>query len=83
MVKGNWIVFLKEMRCKNWVNGIDVGFYFDKTGRIEGKIQYLPPRLLEQISLFPNPGVFLFRMRYQAALIFRKIYLKRQINPKY
>jgi hypothetical protein len=80
MVKGEWIVFPKEMRCKNWVNGIEVRFYFNESSQIEGKIQYIPARLTKRIPFTANPDIFLFRMWRQATLIFRKAYYKKQLN---
>lgn len=77
MVKGDWIVFPKEMRCKNWVNGIEVHFHFNETCQIEGKIQYIPPHLIERIPFILNPATFLFRIQRQATLMFRKIYYKK------
>jgi hypothetical protein len=82
MVKGDWIVFPKEMRCKNWANGIEVTFYFNETRQIEGKIQYIPPHLISRIPFTLNPAIFLFRMRRQATMVFRKVYYKKRAGPE-
>jgi hypothetical protein len=81
MVKGEWIVFPKEMRCKNWVNGIAVNFYFNEADEIEGRIQYVPPRISEGIPPSPNQSIFLFKMWRQATLIFKKAYYKKHPSP--
>jgi hypothetical protein len=78
MVKGDWIIFLKEMRCKNWVNGVEVRFYFNENCQIEGKIEYIPPGLREGIPFSPNQVIFLFRMRRQATLVFMKACRKKR-----
>lgn len=72
MVKGDWIVFPKEMRCKNWVNGVEVRCRFNESSQVDGKIEYIPPGLIEQIPVSLNPVIFLFRMRRQAVLVFTK-----------
>ncbi|MDR0386634.1 MAG: hypothetical protein LBH57_01225 [Treponema sp.] len=81
MVKGEWIVFPKEMRCKNWVNGIEVRFHFNESSQIEGKIQYVPPHLTKRIPCAINPDIFLFRMWRQATMIFRKAYYRKRLHP--
>jgi hypothetical protein len=78
MVKGNWIVFPKEMRCKNWVNGIEVAFRFNENNQIVGAVRYVPPRLTKKDPFIRNPCIFLFRTCREATLIFRKIYRKKR-----
>jgi hypothetical protein len=78
MVKGDWILHLDGMRCKNWVNGIEVVFFFDNEGALKGKIHYIPQMLIEQSSDAIEIAVLVYRMRQQATALFKRIYHKKR-----
>jgi hypothetical protein len=80
MVKGDWIVNIKDMRCKNWVNGIEVVFYLNKEKLPVGKIQHIPEKLLEGKSLTIDLVFFLYKMWTRASAVFYKAYY-RQHGP--
>lgn len=78
MVKGDWIVNVRDMRCKNWVNGIEVVFYLNREKMLEGKIQHIPEELIESKPLAFDLAVYLYRMWNRAASIFYRAYYKQQ-----
>jgi hypothetical protein len=78
MVKGEWIIVPEAMRCKNWVNGIEVIFDVDSAGKVFGRIRYIPPELSERISSPLVFSVYVLRMWQQATDLFTRIYYKRK-----
>jgi hypothetical protein len=82
MVKGEWIVFPEAMRCKNWVNGIEIVFFITAKNTVESKIQYIPPALLEQFPLTIDLAMYVFKMWRQATEIFKKVYFKKNQHPR-
>jgi hypothetical protein len=78
MVMGEWIVFTREMRCKNWVNGIEVNFCVNEANRVEGKISYIPPEIIEGMPATINLAIFLFRMWRQATIAFERDYYRKK-----
>ncbi|MDR0561489.1 MAG: hypothetical protein LBG73_02240 [Spirochaetaceae bacterium] len=77
MVKGNWILSLKKMKSKNWVNGIEVGFSLDREGTILGEIHHIPREIVERASNAIELAVLVCRMQQQATALFRKMYHKK------
>ncbi|MDR2403132.1 MAG: hypothetical protein LBD78_03795 [Spirochaetaceae bacterium] len=78
MVKGEWIIVPETMRCKNWVNGIEIVFDMDSAGKVIGKIRYIPPELSERISSPFIFSVYVLQMWQQATELFTKIYYKKK-----
>jgi hypothetical protein len=79
MVRGDWIFYLDGMRCKNWVNGIEVVFSFDPGGILKGTIHHIPPALMLQSPGALEIAVLAYRMRQQATALFKRIYQKRAV----
>jgi hypothetical protein len=79
MVKGEWIIFPDEMRSKNWANGIEVSFCFNESSKLEGKIRYVPPQLINRMPSALNLAVFLCRQWRQACSTFEKAYYRKKL----
>jgi hypothetical protein len=77
MVKGAWIINLDAMRCKNWANGIELGFRLDERGRPVGKFLALPNGLREKIPGALDRLRYLCRMWQRATLVFCRAYRRR------
>jgi hypothetical protein len=78
MVKGDWIVNVRDMRCKNWVNGIEVVFYLNREKMLMGKIQHIPEKLIENKPLTIDLLIYLYRMWNRAASIFYRAYYRQR-----
>jgi hypothetical protein len=79
MVRGNWIINLEQMRCKNWVNGIEVVFYTREGGEtVEGTIQYVPQEIFEKIPATVDFVLYMYRMWRSASYVFKKAYFRRK-----
>jgi hypothetical protein len=82
MVKGAWIVTLREMRCKNWVNGIEVVFHVGENGEPAGSILPLPDKIWEKIPKALDMMFFLYRMRQRATSVFYRAYYRNLLKPR-
>jgi hypothetical protein len=76
MVRGEWIIFPKEMRCKNWRNGIEIVFALNEKKIPEGKVR-LPPALAKQFPFAIDRFLYVYKMWRQAASLLKKVYLKK------
>jgi hypothetical protein len=86
MVKGDWIVNIRDMRCKNWVNGIEVVFYLNREKMLVGKIQHIPEKLIKGKSPAIELVSYLHKMWNRAASIFYRAYYRQRgskIVPEY
>jgi hypothetical protein len=84
MVRGEWIVNLKDMRCKNWVNGIEIKFFLNEENVPEGRIRYCPQELIENLPGSIDFIMYLYKMWRNATCVFKKAYYKkinRHITP--
>ncbi|GHV80775.1 hypothetical protein AGMMS49944_25660 [Spirochaetia bacterium] len=87
MVKGAWIINLHTMRCKNWGNGIEVGFHFDENGRLVGKLMPLPATLqgtlAEKIPREQDRIAYIRRIWQRAAIVFYRTYYRHLFREYY
>ncbi|WP_010254500.1 hypothetical protein [Treponema primitia] len=83
MVKGPWIINVDAMRCKNWVNGIEVVFHLDETGRPLGKIMPPPRGLSERIPQIQNRMIYVCRMWQRATAVFYKVYYRHLFREQW
>ncbi|GHV28650.1 hypothetical protein AGMMS4952_12900 [Spirochaetia bacterium] len=87
MVKGAWIINLRTMYCKNWVNGIGVVFHPDENGRLVGKLMPLPTALSgelnEKIPVERERMAYIYRMWQRATVIFYRAWSRNLFrNPE-
>jgi hypothetical protein len=82
MVKGDWIIFPAEGRCKNWVNGIEIVFYNTGKNTLQSRIHYIPPALVEKTPSAMDLAIYVFKMWRQATELFKKVYLKKNQHPR-
>jgi hypothetical protein len=80
MVRGDWIINVEKMRCKNWVNGMEITFCIAKGAFIVGKIQYIPREFIEKIPMTRYRALYIYKMWRNATEIFKKVYLKKTIK---
>jgi hypothetical protein len=80
MVRGDWIVNVEKMRCKNWVNGMEITFGIIKGAFIVGKIQYIPQELIETIPVARYRALYIYKMWRNAMEIFKKVYFKKTVK---
>jgi hypothetical protein len=76
MVKGSWIISIKGMRCKNWVNGIEVIFHLNEWGQLVGKIMPLPGGLRDKLPPVQDRNVYVCHMWQRACTVFYKAYYR-------
>jgi hypothetical protein len=83
MIKGAWIVTLREMRCKNWMNGLEIVFHLGKNGQPEGSI--LPPsdKFWAKTPKTLDMALFLRRMLRRATVVFYQVYYRRLLKTQY
>ncbi|MDR1108960.1 MAG: hypothetical protein LBL19_07995 [Spirochaetaceae bacterium] len=82
MVIGSWLVNKEKMRCKNWINGIEVLFTVNENHTIQGKITAIPEELLKEMPTTVVRAVYIHKMWRKATHIFKKIYLKKDQHPQ-
>jgi hypothetical protein len=83
MVKGAWIITVREMRCKNWVNGLEIVFRLNSDGQLVGSILPPPASFWDKLPPELNVSNFLFRMRRQATILFYRVYYQRLLKSRY
>ncbi|MFP3043706.1 hypothetical protein LQZ19_17990 [Treponema primitia] len=83
MVKGSWIINVDAMRCKNWINGIEVVFRLDEKGRPLGKIMPLPNGLSERIPRVQDRMIYVCRMWQRATLVFYRVYYRQLFREQW
>jgi hypothetical protein len=76
MVRGNWIISIKNMHCKNWVNGLEINFILNQNKIPEGRIVFIPRELFKNGSV--KSILHIYRMWRNAIYIFQKLYFKKQ-----
>jgi hypothetical protein len=81
MVVGPWIVNLKEQRCKNWINGLEVSFSMHNNVPY-GKIQSLPKDFFKETPFAIDQVIYVYKMWRNATYIFKKVYLKKNQHPQ-
>jgi hypothetical protein len=81
MVVGSWIVKLKEQRCKNWINGIEVSFSIHNNVPY-GKIRSLPKDFFKETPSAMDQLMYVYKMWRNATYIFKKVYLKKIQHPQ-
>ena len=81
MVVGSWIVNLKEQRCKNWINGIEVSFSIHNNVPY-GEIRSLPKDLFKETPAAIDQVLYVYKMSQNATYIFKKVYLKKIQHPQ-
>jgi hypothetical protein len=70
------------MRCKNWINGIEVVFHLGENGRPAGSILPLPDEFWDKIPKTMDATFFLHRMRRRATVLFYRAYYRQLLkNP--
>jgi hypothetical protein len=81
MVKGAWIINLHTLRCKNWVNGMEVVFQLDESKRPVGKLMPLPEALSaeldEKIPVTRERMAYICRMWQRATVIFYRAWYRQ------
>jgi hypothetical protein len=80
MVKGDWIVNVRDMRCKNWVNGIEIVFYLNKDKAPVGTIRYIPKALIKSKPLTIDLVLYAYRMWHRASAIFYRAYYRQKLR---
>jgi hypothetical protein len=83
MVRGAWIINFHTMRCKNWVNGIEVVFHLDENGHPAGKLMPLPEELAEKIPKLQERLAYVCRMWQRATLVFYRAYYRHLFRARY
>jgi hypothetical protein len=83
MVKGSWIISIEGMRCKNWINGIEVVFHLDERGLPMGKIMPLPGGLSDKLPLVQDRMIYVCHMWQRACAIFYKAYYRYLFKGHY
>lgn len=83
MVKGAWIVTVGEMRCKNWMNGLEVVFHLGDNGQPAGSILPPPDRFWDKIPQTVDMSIFLRRMRRRATIVFYRAYYRHLFKIQY
>jgi hypothetical protein len=83
MVKGAWIVKVGKMRCKNWINGLEVVFHPDANGQPTGSI--LPPldNFWDNFPRDMDRGLFLCRMWQRATIVFYRAYYQHLLKTRH
>jgi hypothetical protein len=82
MVKGDWIVNVRDLRCKNWVNGIEVVFYLNEEKLPVGKIGYIPEELIKSKPLSIDLVLYIYKMWSRATSIFYKAYYRQKSRQR-
>jgi hypothetical protein len=86
MVKGAWIINLHTMRCKNWVNGIEVSFHLDENGRLMGTLMSLPAalpgELRKKIPTGQEQAAYICRMWRRAIVVFYRAWYRGRTKSK-
>jgi hypothetical protein len=82
MVKGAWIITVREMRCKNWVNGLEIVFRLDGNGQPAGSILPPPASFWDKLPQTLDVSTFLRRMRRQATILFYRAYYQRLLKTQ-
>jgi hypothetical protein len=83
MVKGSWIISINAMRCKNWINGIEVVFHLDEQGQPVGRIIPLPEGLYDKLPRGQDRMIYVCRMWQRACVIFYKAYYRYLFKKHY
>jgi hypothetical protein len=67
------------MRCKNWVNGIEIVFHVGGTNNeiVEGMIQYVPQEIFENIPATVDFVLYLYKVWRSAMYTFKRVYFKK------
>jgi hypothetical protein len=78
MVIGSWIVSTENMRCKNWMNGIEITFTLSENNTLQGRISTIPEELFKEMPTTIIRAFYIYKMWRTATYIFKKIYLKKQ-----
>jgi hypothetical protein len=81
MVVGSWIVSKENMRCKNWINGIEITFTLDEDNTLKGRISFIPKGLFKEMPTTILRAFYIYKMWRTATHIFKKIYLKKRSTP--
>ncbi|MFP3089445.1 hypothetical protein LQZ21_03870 [Treponema sp. TIM-1] len=82
MVVGSWIVSKENMRCKNWINGIEITFTLSENNTLKGRISFIPKGLFKEMPTTILRAFYIYKMWRTATHIFKKIYLKKDQHPQ-
>ncbi|MDR2629385.1 MAG: hypothetical protein LBC60_00520 [Spirochaetaceae bacterium] len=82
MVVGSWIVSTENMRCKNWINGMEITFTLTENNDLKGRISVIPKERLSEIPTLALRAFYIHKMWRNATYIFKKLYLKKDQRPR-
>jgi hypothetical protein len=82
MVVGSWLVSKENMRCKNWINGIEITFALTENNTLRGRISAIPEALFKEMPTAIIRALYIYKMWRTATYIFKKVYLKKDQHPQ-